>query len=346
MSRSVEIVSPLQVPEWNAKVLRHESCSIFHSREWSQVLADTYRYEPVYAVIASGDSLQAVFPVMDVRSIVTGRRGVSLPFTDVCPVFVEQEGDAALLWQRVQELGCRCGWEYVELRGRHDVDQAACPSREFLAHHIELADNEEEQFARLKGSVRRAVRKAWDMRVSASCGNSEGDVLTFCALNDRTRRRHGLPPQPRRFFQNLHRLILARGMGFICTATYANRAVASAVFLAFGRHALFKYGASDARMQHLRANNLVMWEGIRRCIAMGIKALSLGRTHPDNEGLRQFKRGWGTEETSVPYFRYDLRRNCFTGGGTSPVGWYNKVLVHLPLFLLKGIGAALYRHMG
>ena len=58
------------------------------------------------------------------------------------------------------------------------------------------------------------------------------------------------------------------------------------------------------------------------------------------------KRGWGTEETTIPYFKYDLRRDRFNETRMPLTGRHHALFQVMPLFLLRGIGAALYRHMG
>jgi len=39
---------------------------------------------------------------------------------------------------------------------------------------------------------------------------------------------------------------------------------------------MYKFGASDSGFQHLRPNNLVMWEGIRHCAERGCERLHFG----------------------------------------------------------------------
>ena len=90
------------------------------------------------------------------------------------------------------------------------------------------------------------------------------------------------------------------------------RPIAASVYFHFGKAAIYKYGASDKRYQHLRPNNLVMWEAIRWCIQDGYTSLSLGRTDLDDEGLRQFKNGLGRDGTSGELLpvRHQGRRLC------------------------------------
>ena len=50
------------------------------------------------------------------------------------------------------------------------------------------------------------------------------------------------------------------------------------MFFKLERHAVYKFGASDERLQELRANNLAMFEGIKYLAEGGAETLHFGRT--------------------------------------------------------------------
>src|SRR6266540_5852058 len=77
-------LNPLETPGWDNLVLTHPEASFFHSASWAAVLRDTYGHRPHYFCAMKGERLAATLPVMEVNSTLTGRRGVSLPFTDEC----------------------------------------------------------------------------------------------------------------------------------------------------------------------------------------------------------------------------------------------------------------------
>jgi hypothetical protein len=176
---------------------------------------------------------------------------------------------------------------------------------------------------------------------------TEESVRQFCRLNQITRREHGLPPQPDRFFEEVYRHVISKGHGFVAMASHGSEAVAASVYFHFGKTAIYKYGASHKRYQHLRPNNLVMWEAIRQCIGDGCTTLSLGRTDLGHEGLRQFKNGWGGQEHSINYYKCGLKAGEFIGGHKAAVGGLAGRAASLtPLPVLRAIGSLLYRHMG
>jgi lipid II:glycine glycyltransferase (peptidoglycan interpeptide bridge formation enzyme) len=132
----------------------------------------------------------------------------------------------------------------------------------------------------------------------------------------------------------------------VILASYDDKNIAGGVYFHFGEKAVYKYGASDKRFQNLRANNLVMWEAIQWYSQNGYKNLCFGRTEPENQGLIQFKSGWGTTEEEINYYRYDLNKGSFVPGSSKVTGFHNKIFRNLPLPLLKRIGSVLYKHVG
>lgn len=171
------------------------------------------------------------------------------------------------------------------------------------------------------------------------------EVRVFYALLCQTRRRHGLPAQPFRFFAHIHRHILAPNHGQIVIARQGSRAVAAAVFFHFGGQAIYKFGASDERLQHLRANNRVMWDAIKWHAGQGFTSLDFGRTSLDNAGLRKFKLGWGAVERRIDYVRHDLRTGSFATVPDAAAGWHNHIFRLLPVSLSRLAGSVLYRHV-
>ena len=121
--------------------------------------------------------------------------------------------------------------------------------------------------------------------------------------------------------------------------------LAGAVYLHFGETAIFKFGASSKKFQHLRPNNLVMWEAIRECAKRGLRSLSFGRTETNHKGLLQFKRGWGPSEARLFYYKYDLKKNrlAVDRPGRKISG---KAFWLMPSPLLKIAGKVLYKHAG
>jgi hypothetical protein len=338
------ILNPLEDAEWDLRMAQYSESTVLHSAAWARVLHDAYGYQPCY--LAAGEQARpTVLPIMDVRSWLTGRRGVSLPFSDFCEPLGGESGALQAALAAALDFGKAQGWRWLELRSGRRILPETPAALTYYEHILDLSEGETAVFSRLEGPVRTAIRKAVRLGVEVRVSDTLDAVLDFYALNCRSRRDHGLPPQPLVFFKAIHHHLIAPGMGFVSLARWKDRPVAANVFLYFGRKALFKFGASDKRFQEARAATVAMWEGIRHCMRSGCETLSMGRTSLDHLGLRRYKRSWGTAERRADYFRYDYRKQAFVGDRDRASGWYNIGFRCLPLSLGRWIGARLYRHV-
>jgi lipid II:glycine glycyltransferase (peptidoglycan interpeptide bridge formation enzyme) len=282
---------------------------------------------------------------MEIKSPLTGRRGVALPFVDYCTIISSDRNHFKKLFAKIIEYGKKNRWEIIELRGGEKYLNDKIPSEIYFTHSLNLALSEQKIFSAFRSSTKRNIKKAINNNVQVKILNSLESVKEFYRLNCLTRKDHGLPPQPWHFFKKNFENIISLPKGFVSLAIFKERAIAGAVYFHFGEKAIYKYGASDRIYQHLRPNNLIMWEAIKCCKQNGCKHLSFGRTEPDHEGLLQFKRGWGTIEEAMHYYRYDLIKNEFVKK-SSRIKSFNSFFRNIPLPLLKFSGRLLYRHVG
>jgi CelD/BcsL family acetyltransferase involved in cellulose biosynthesis len=342
----MRIVDPLCDPNWDHLVLSHPNHNFFHRAAWAKVLWKTYGHKPIYIRFCRERELVALVPLMEVASPFTGRRGVSLPFSDFCRPLVFTQWRQESLMLRLLELGRKRKWRYFELRGgRENFPASAAASEKYYGHKLDLSTGIENLFARFKEPVRRAVRKAEKSGLSVEATNTREAMLDFYRLHVRNRRRHGVPPQPLSFFLNIHDEIMRADLGFVIVGKLGTRPVAAAIFFHSGEGALFKFGASDERTQEFRGNNLVMWEAIKRLVGKGLKTLHFGRTSVSNDGLRRFKLSWGTEEEVIEYFRFALGRDMWVNSYRNASEFHNQLFRKLPLAVNRLAGTLIYPHL-
>jgi hypothetical protein len=392
---SVQKVDPLLESGWDALVMTHPGHVVFHGSAWAEVLRNTYGFKPVYFTVREGRRLLGLLPTMEASGWLKGRRGVSLPFSDFCPLLTCDSIPGRVLLGHAIKHGTVQGWKYFEWRGceshadlglkqAHDreltsmaglnqdsraevnaVDgfgpinsaplarpldsnlsaPALSPSLGFHGHVIQLARDEPAQFRRFDSGVRRAIRKAEWAGVKVEITRDFSAVRAFYGLHCQTRRKHGLPPQPFLFFENIHRAMLSRDLGFVSLASLGGQPVAGAIFFHLGRKAVYKYGASDERCLQARGNNLVMWEAIKWYIRHRFAVLHLGRTSLENEGLRRFKRGWSAEECRLQYYRFSYAIQELTAMRDEAFGWQNRIFRLLPMRMSRWLGVLMYKQM-
>jgi hypothetical protein len=343
---NISIINPIEHPHWDDLLLSADRATFFHTTAWARVLSESYGYNPFYFATIDNGKLAGLIPVMEIDSFLTGKRGVSLPFTDICHPIADTPDIFRALMERLTQHGKIAGWKHIEIKGGSTFfGETAPPCAEHCTHILDLNSTEDNVQQSFRDSTRRNIHKASREGVEVTFQHTAEAMAAFYELHCRTRRRHGLPPQPRRFFEKIYEHVVAAKKGIALLATHADRTVAGAVYFFFQDRAFFKFGASDRAFQHLRANNLVMWEVIRWLIRNGFRSLHFGRTEPGSDGLLQFKRGWGAKESRVAYYRLSLRKNAFSAerNGTRSS---SPVFKMLPIPVLRLVGRILYRHVG
>lgn len=346
MSLSYRLVNPLNIENWDELLSQHTDASFFHTQSWARVLSETYGYTPKYFSIFSEDKLSSLIPMMEIKSLLTGRRGVSLPFTDYVQPIVSRPDKAQEFWGWLVEYANKSRWQHIDLRGDIYGQPTGSVYDSFFQHDIRLEGKTEQLFSRLSINNRRNIKKALREDVEVVLRNDMKSVDDFYYLNAITRKKHGVPSQPYKFFKNLFRYIINDNKGIVVLARKNGKVVAGSIYLFFGESAIYKYGASIKEGSSLRANNLVMWKTINWLTERNFKLLSLGRTDKNNIGLLRYKNGWAAEQKSINYYRYRVKDKAFIvkkdGSGSLGTRFFKSA----PVAVSNALGEVLYRHVG
>ncbi|HEU4424933.1 MAG TPA: GNAT family N-acetyltransferase [Pilimelia sp.] len=349
------VLRPIDDPGWSSFVANHRSALPFHHPAWAAMLADCYGFRAHCLCLddPSGE-IVAGLPVVEIRRRRGHTRWVSLPFTDHCPPLTAGTagpGEAGAagpgLAGRLDAARRAFGVRRFEVRSELDGARA---DGTFLTHRLPLTGSLDEVFATFHpNQVRRNIRRAERAGVTVRAGATEADLTTvFYRLHTRTRHRLGVPVQPRRYFRLLWQHVLRSGLGVVLIAELDGVPVASGVFLASASTCVYKYGASDERQWSARPNHLLFWEAIRWAAARGCATFDFGRTDHTDQGLREFKSRWGTEEGTLTYHVLadgpagpGGAAGAARGGLPAPL---RSIIRHSPRFVPRALGEVLYRY--
>ena len=349
---NVFVVNPLEDHRWAAFVALHPNASIFHTPEWLSALQQTYGYEPfVVTTSAPCEEITNGIVVCRVRSWVTGSRFTSLPFSDHCQPLVDDVGTARQLLGALLSAAHREHDRYVELR---PAPEFALPpelpyecSCSYYLHELDLRPSLGQIYERFHRScVQRRIQHAERSSLRYEEGRSRDLLLKFYQLLALTRQRHGVPPQPMAWFENLVAYLGDRIS--IRMAWYENRPIAGIMTLIHRKTMVYKYGASDARFNHLGATPLLFWRAVQDGKAAGAEKFDLGRSDLDNNGLISFKAHWGASASILRYYRHYCNAGAAKSESRSPT-WLNAcqlVVNRIPNRFLGTMGRLVYRHLG
>jgi CelD/BcsL family acetyltransferase involved in cellulose biosynthesis len=312
---------------------------MFHHPAWLDLLAARYRYEfEASCVVDDSGRILAGLPWGRIESRLTGRRLVALPFSDACQPLTDGASDEELA-RAVDEHRRETG---MGLEVRWKMEALGTTVQQYWRHTLALEPDADAVAKQAKSSIRRGVSKARKAGLEFERRTDSGALDAFYTLHLRTRRHQGVPTQPKRFIDGLGALF-ERGHGFVALVNDGGRPIAAAVFLQLGDHLIYKYGASDRSTLERRPNNLLFAEVIRWACESGLRELDFGRTDLEQEGLKQFKRGWGADE--LPLHHTYAGMEPPSGDGSSMQRLAAPVIRHSPPVVGRLFGA-LYRHFG
>lgn len=346
MVPNIKIVNPVNNAGWDDCIVRLDGYSIFHSSQWAKLLSNTYGYNPCYFVIEKEGVIVAVLPMMIIDSFLTGKRAVSLPFTDFCEPLFPSDNSFNSLLEEIIKFGKAEKLNYIEFKDDNRLVPNINPSTFQYRHKLNLYKSEEEIFSTFSRATKYSIKKAIREGVTVKIDNSIDSVEKFCRMNHVTRKKHGLPPQPTSFFTKLYEYIISKDLGFVVMAQKEKQIVAGAIYLKIGKKVLYKYSASYPEYLNFRANSVVMWEAIKYSIQNKFEEMDFGITESANEGLRIYKNGWGVEETQVNLFKYSLKTGEYIPVNTKVTGFHNKIFSKTPIPLLKLFSSVFYKHFG
>ncbi len=354
-SQTLHRIEPLKDPRWDELLMLHPAASVFHSKAWLEALRRTYGYSPIAFTTSPPDEpLENSFLFCRVESWLTGRRLVSLPFSDYCEPLLQVTEDLPFFLAALEEESRRGQWRYIEVRPLQPIKVASPRWREtatYTFHHIDLDPDLDTLFNNFhKDSIQRKIRRAAREGLTYQEGSTESILNVFYRLLTITRRRHQVPPQPKDWFRNL---IACFGENLqIRIALKDQRPIAAMLTLRYKDTLFYKYGGSDIRFNNLGGMHLLYWESIQRAKASGLRVFDLGRSDASQAGLITFKSRWGAAESRLTYLRLARSENenpVHIFDSTGPT-WKRRVMkqvfAHAPISILPLLGKALYKHVG
>ncbi len=327
--------------------------SFFCNQAWLDLITKLYGYSPVLLTTTNtAGQLTGLLPLCYMRSPLTGRRLVSLPFSDYCPLFAEDEVSANELIDQAIQLAQKLKVRYLELRtGLNDVASKRLDLTEanlYVRWLIALAGDANAIWEGLRKPVQNRIKRSRRLGVRVHIAQHREEMEHYYQLHLLTRsKKHGMPPQSIRFFYDLWDAFAPNGTLQLLLAEYEGSIIAATILLASGTSLRCAYSASDDSYLHLAPNNLLFWTAIEQGCAQGYKQFDLGRTARDNKGLMDFKQRWGAIMEPLPYYYYPQMAGL---AATSESSWKYQLLTRywkkLPLPVAACLGGYLYKHLG
>jgi len=287
--------------EWNSIVTTHQDAKIYHLYEWGILLNTIHDHRIFYLKENTAVLLLAL-----VNSPLFGKRLISLPFADYGGPIANDLEDLRKILERTKQLAKNLNVDYVEIRApplkyQSILGEHGFTKREnYFTFIIELDRSIEDLWAGIGKKNRNMVRKAKRSGIRIKEAENKEDLRVFYYLYLKTMKKLGSPPQPYSYFKKIWDLFYPDHL-LIPIAMLDNIPIAAGLFFLYKDKIHYAYGCSLKDYLTYGPNNLILWYVIEWGNKRGFKSLDLGRTRK-NAGNVLFKKRWGGEKVSMPYF--------------------------------------------
>ena len=356
MPEKITIIDPVADPGWDRFVESHPLGMIYHLSGWKQVLEANFHHIKGHNLALTDEAsgvIRAAMPLYEVRSWLTGKRLVSIPYASVCDPLVSSSADFATLFEAALELSRTLGIARVEIRTYKSlkmVENARLGrSGLYKLHYLPLEQGPGQLWKNFHRScIRQKISRAISSEMSLKVVESKADMEAFYRLYVMTRKRLCLPPQPRSFLESLWEVFSPTKRISVLLGLKDGKPISGLLLLKFQDRVSAEYGVSDKAYWDLNPNHFLFWEAIQSACREGGKVFDFGRTSPRNQELIDFKERWGPCADDLVEFSSPCLgpHESVMRENSTPYRLAKGLLQYVPEPVFERLGGYCYRHMG
>ncbi len=354
----IEKINPLKDSRWDTFVHEHKFGWICHLSSWQEVLEKSFsNLKGNYFVLVNTNNNQIIagLPVFFVKSWLIGNRLVSQPFTTLFDPLISTSNELSLLLEGAFDFFREKKYQYLELRTLDSFnlikDERFISNNYYKYHYLNLDCPLNEIWSHFhRTCIKQRITRAENSNLKLIILDNNEKLRTFYNLYLQTRKKIGLPPQPYKFIKSLWDMFYNKKMLDILFASYNGKVIACLMLLKFNQRVSVEFACSDPNYWNMSPNHYLFWEAIKLAVSEKYKVFDFGRTSPDNKGLMDFKKRWGTTMVDIHHFYYFIDKNINNNktiekSERASYKIINKIIMKLPDNLVELIGNFFYSHL-
>jgi hypothetical protein len=324
---------------WGGIVGACEDASLYHREPWLKLLMQAYGLKIHVATLERCGRVTAGCVFARSKNPLS-RQLRSLPYSDYCqPLETIPEARAELLNALVRYSKANA-WEMRGIEGTPLWRTVDC----FSTWILDLARPMTAIEKSVNEAYRRQARRARAEGIRIEQGRDDDSVRRFYAMYLETRRRLGVPAQPRRLFELAKDGFAAQDAFQVWIASHQGRDLAGLILLIDGSRLYYKW-AARLLSGPSGANHQLVWSVVEE-FAGRAATLDLGRTDDRNEGLVRFKRHLGAERIALPYAYFPKApRNVSAEVPSGARRVVSRLWRRLPLPVARALGGMIYSYL-
>ena len=348
MIRKISFEDIDQVERWDKFVESHPKGTPYHLSGWLKAIEAVYSFIPLLYVWGVNEhEISGIFPFFSVKGFFGGKRCISIPFSDyggpLCGNKDYESQDFASILREIKNQA-----KTIEIRCNVSTECDLNALNYYKSHVLEIGEDPAVTRKKFnKKTIQYSIRKAEKNGVVITENNDQAGMEHFFRLNFLTRKKHGVPSQPKKFFEKILEHMILKGKGYILLAVFQSKVIAASLFLRAGNTIHYKYNASDPNyLGKITPNHAITWFAIKKGIEEGYRFFDFGRTSKANKGLMRYKEMWGAECSNLPYFYYPAPKGAASKEESGLLYRVEtRIWRYLPDTMAERLGPMVYKRM-
>lgn len=326
---------------WDAFV-RESNGTFYHLAGWKSVVENQLRHPAYYLYCESGGEIEAVLPLVHVKSLIFGNALISLPFLVYGGPVGRSDQAIEQVVNAARELAQQLQVDYLELRNQVPLAGDWHTKNTYVTFRKTIDPDSEVNLMAIPRKQRAMIRKGIKAGLIAET-DQDPDRLYRAMLA--CKRNLGTP-----FFSPRWLRAICDEFGSqveITTITHKQETVCSVMSFCFANEILPYYGGGGDLARDLKGNDFMYWSVMEKACRDGIEVFDYGRSSVDS-GAYRFKKHWGFEPQPLHYQYYLVKSDSIPS--LNPSNPRYRLLIdawkRLPLPIAALVGPPLAKRLG
>ncbi len=303
---------------WREYVLNHPDSSIFHTLEWKKVLEESFsRFESYYFLSIKKDNVKGVIPTFFTKSLLGGKKLISLPNNNSVDPLTEDQGIQENLIEKLLNLSKELEVDYFLLKTTTKISddilkQFSLSEKVFYLEPIlknPRTDMMSEYSSQFRTNLRKLKNRAEEKDLLGKEVNAQNLIELYDNMSDFIKNRHKFIPQPLNFFTKI--LEHLNNQIRIFAIKKDTKVIGSGIILIFCEKAHLQWMFYDLNYKSYSPSHL-LYDYICRTLGKeNYKQISFGFTPKDDEGGLFAKTRYTSNVRDVRFYYREFKENSF-----------------------------------
>jgi hypothetical protein len=268
--------------------------TIYHTKFWHNFIYETFGWQTKAIIAHDKNKLVFFLPYISKKRYLVKKCNISIPFSHKIGIAFDENfslNDKIFPLKKIEIHDIVKSSLFIE-KTDNFITKLGLNKYESEQHLFESFD-----YKSIRYMINRSKKQSFELVT-----NSMEAVEYFYSLELETRHRQGAPIYPIRFFKNLLKC-LPQEMLSIYVVKYNGQPISGSIFFHFKNETIYAYSASinDTNIKKLGANELVLWEGIRKAYSLKHQIFDFGTTPKHLSGLLKYKEKWNATTYDMSY---------------------------------------------